>query len=86
MTIESILIWVALGAVAGWLASKLVGGVGFGLIGNVLIGIAGSFIGGWLAVKLKIAGAAVGGLSIPSIVTAIGGAVVLLILLKLLKR
>lgn len=86
MTIESILIWIALGAVAGWLASKLVGGIGFGLIGNIIVGIAGSFIGGFLAVKLKIAGAATGSLSIPSIVTAIGGAVVLLILLKFLKR
>ena len=86
MTIESILIWVALGAVAGWLAGLLVGGVKSGLLGNVLVGIAGSFIGGWLAVKLKIAGAVVGGLSIPSIVTAIGGAVVLLVLLKFIRR
>lgn len=86
MPTESIIVWVLLGVVSGWLASKLIGGVGFGLIGNVIIGIAGSFIGGWLAVKFNIAGAQVGGLSLASIATAAGGAVVLLFVIKVLKR
>lgn len=86
MTIESIVIWLLLGALSGWLASKLIGGAGFGLIGNIVIGVAGSFIGGWLGTKLKITGAAVGGLSLASIATAVGGAIALLLILKVLKR
>ena len=45
---ESLLIFLAVGAIAGWLAGMLVKGYGFGLIGNVLIGVIGSFVGGWV--------------------------------------
>ena len=83
MSLESILIWILLGAVAGWLAGLIVKGHGLGTIGNILVGIAGSFIGGWLGGQLGIEGTAVGGLSIPSILTAAGGAVVLLFFVAL---
>ncbi|MDG2448518.1 MAG: GlsB/YeaQ/YmgE family stress response membrane protein [Saprospiraceae bacterium] len=86
MTIESILIWCLLGAVAGWLAGQIMKGRGFGTIGNIVIGILGSFLGGWLAGQLGIAGAATGGFSIPSILTALGGAIVLLFLVGLVKK
>lgn len=86
MTIESIIVWVALGTLSGWIASKLIGDLGWGLLGTIVIGIAGSFIGGWLGAKLKISGAVVGGLSIASIATAVGGAVALLFVIKLLRR
>src|SRR5258707_13093443 len=48
MAIEALIIWLVIGAVAGWLAGLLVKGYGFGLIDNILVGIAGAIIAGWL--------------------------------------
>ena len=86
MTIEGIIIWVILGAIAGWLAGSIMKGRGLGLVGNIVVGIAGSFLGGWLALKLNIAGAATGGLSLASIVTAVIGAMVLLAIIGAVKK
>ena len=86
MTIENILIWIVLGAIAGFLAGKIIKGGGFGLVGNIIIGIAGSFVGGWLAGVLGIAGAQATGINIPSILTAVGGAVVLLLAISFIKK
>lgn len=86
MTIESIVVWVLLGALSGWIANKLIGDLGWGLLGTIAVGIAGSFLGGWLSAKLKISGAVVGGLSIASVATAVGGAVALLFIIKLIRR
>lgn len=86
MELESLLIWILLGAVAGWLAGQLMKGRGYGTLGNIAIGIAGSFVGGWLAKEFNIAGAQTGGLSIASILTAAGGAVVLIFVIGLLKK
>ncbi|RVP90966.1 GlsB/YeaQ/YmgE family stress response membrane protein, partial [Sinorhizobium meliloti] len=44
MGIESILVFLIVGAVAGWLAGLIVSGGGFGLLGNIVIGIVGAFI------------------------------------------
>lgn len=86
MSIESILMWVLLGAVAGWIASILVKDRSMGLIESIVVGILGSFIGGWVAPKLGISGAEVGGFSLASVFTAVGGALVLLLLLRLIRR
>jgi len=83
MDTHSILVWILIGAIAGWLAGTLVKGGGYGLIGDIVVGIIGAFIGGWLAGQLGIA---VGGGLIASIVTATGGAVVLLLILRLIRR
>ena len=40
--------WIIIGAIAGWLAGKLMRGGGFGLLVNILVGIAGAIIGGWV--------------------------------------
>jgi uncharacterized membrane protein YeaQ/YmgE (transglycosylase-associated protein family) len=82
MSLEAILIWILIGAVAGWLAGLVMKGGPFGLIGNIVLGIIGAFIGGWL---LGLLGVAFGGL-IGSIFTAFIGAVVLLALARLIKR
>jgi len=84
MDLSSIIVWIVLGSIAGWLAGKILRGQG--LIGNIIVGIIGSFLGGWLAGQLGISGAEVGGLSIASILTAVGGSVVLLFLLGLIKK
>jgi uncharacterized membrane protein YeaQ/YmgE (transglycosylase-associated protein family) len=76
----SILVFLAIGAVAGWLAGQIMKGGGFGLLGNIIIGIVGSFVGGFLFGRF-ISGGLIG-----TIVTATLGAVVLLAVVKLLKK
>ena len=54
MAIESLIVWLIVGGVAGWLAGLIVKGYGFGLIGNIVVGIVGAFIAGWLLPRLGI--------------------------------
>jgi uncharacterized membrane protein YeaQ/YmgE (transglycosylase-associated protein family) len=83
MTIETILIWILVGAIAGWLAGLVVRGFGFGLVGNIIIGIIGAFLGGWL---FGVLGVAIGAGIINTIFTAFIGAVVLLLIVRVIKR
>ncbi|MEP6565102.1 MAG: GlsB/YeaQ/YmgE family stress response membrane protein [Mesorhizobium sp.] len=83
MGIESLLVFIIIGAIAGWLAGLIVSGFGFGLIGNIIVGIVGAFIAGWLFPRL---GFAIGGGILASIINATIGAVILLLLVKVLKR
>jgi len=79
-----ILTWIIVGLVAGVLASLVMGGTGYGLIGDIIIGIAGAFVGGWLFARLGVS-APFGGLA-GVIFTAFIGAVVLLFILGLIRR
>ena len=79
----SILAWLVVGLVAGVLASLVVG-TGFGLIGDIVIGIIGAFIGGWIFSKLGVS-SPFGGMA-GTIFTAFVGAVVLLVLLRVVRR
>lgn len=83
MSVETLLIWILVGAVAGWLAGLVVRGFGFGLVGNIIVGIVGAFLGGWL---FGVLGFAIGGGIINTIFTAFIGAVVLLLLVRVIKR
>jgi uncharacterized membrane protein YeaQ/YmgE (transglycosylase-associated protein family) len=83
MTIEALIIWLIVGAVAGWLAGQIVKGMGFGLIGNIVVGIVGAFVAGWLLPKI---GLGAGGDIIWSIIHATIGAVILLFIIGLIKR
>ncbi|MBF5044543.1 GlsB/YeaQ/YmgE family stress response membrane protein [Aggregicoccus sp. 17bor-14] len=83
MTLETILVWAVIGLVAGWLASAVVGG-GYGLIGDIVVGIVGAFLGGFIFRALG-SGAPFGGLA-GTIFVAFVGAVVLLLILRLLHR
>ncbi len=83
MAIETILIWILVCAVAGWLAGLVVRGFGFGLIGNIIVGIVGAFLGGWL---FGVLGFSIGAGIINTIFTAFIGAVVLLLLVRVIKR
>ena len=80
MTIESLLIWLLIGAVSGWLAGVVVKGGGFGILGNIVIGILGAFVGGWLFPKLGIS---IGGGIIDTVAFATGGSIVLLLIVSL---
>ena len=83
MTVESLLIILAVGLIAGWLASMLVRGGGFGLIGDIVVGLIGALIGAWLLPKL---GVRVGAGIVAQIASATIGAVVLLIILRIVRR
>jgi uncharacterized membrane protein YeaQ/YmgE (transglycosylase-associated protein family) len=54
MAAHGIIVWIIIGAVAGWLAGLLVKGSGFGLFADIAVGIVGAFVGGWLAGLLGI--------------------------------
>ena len=83
MNITGLLIFLAIGAVAGWLAGRLMKGGGFGLLGDIVVGILGSVAGGYL---FGLLGITAGGGLVGSIVTATVGAMVLLFLIRLIKR
>lgn len=83
MSVETLLIWIIVGALAGWIAGLIVRGFGFGLIGNIIVGIIGAIVGGWLFGVLGIA-FTTGILN--TILTAIIGAVVVLLIVRVLKR
>ena len=81
MDVQSLIIFLAIGAVAGWLAGLIMKGRGFGLLGNILVGIIGALVGGFLFGELGIAGGLIGSLG-----TAVLGAVILLFLISLIKK
>ncbi|WP_223303884.1 GlsB/YeaQ/YmgE family stress response membrane protein [Dokdonella koreensis] len=83
VAIETILVWLIVGAVAGWLAGLIVKGHGFGLVGNIVVGIVGAFLAGWL---LPQVGLAIGGGIVAAIINALIGAVILLFIIGLIKR
>lgn len=83
MGIESILVFLIVGAVAGWLAGQIVKGHGFGLVGNIVVGIVGAFIAGLLITGGSINNA---GLNARSLIASFIGAVVLLGLINLFRR
>ena len=77
------LTWIIVGLIAGVLASLVMGGTGYGLIGDIIIGIVGAFVGGWLFSALHVS-SPLGGL--PGVIlVAFVGAVVLLFILRLLR-
>ena len=83
MDLQSIVIWLIVGGIAGWLASMVVKGGGFGLIGDIIVGIIGGLIAGWLLPQIGIV---IGGGPVGAVINAFIGAVILLIILRLIKR
>jgi uncharacterized membrane protein YeaQ/YmgE (transglycosylase-associated protein family) len=85
MSGESLVIFLVVGIVAGFLAGVLVRGYGLGLVGNLVVGVVGAFLAGWLLPRLGVA-FSVGSPLVTSIVYATIGAVVLLVLIGLVRR
>lgn len=83
MGIEVIIIWLVVGAIAGWLAGLVVKGVGFGLIGNIVVGIIGAVVAGWLLPRL---GVLIGGGILGAIINAFIGALIVLVIIGLIRR
>jgi uncharacterized membrane protein YeaQ/YmgE (transglycosylase-associated protein family) len=79
---ENLLTILLVGLIAGWLAGQIMRGAGFGLIGDMVIGIIGAFIGDWLLPRLGIY---LGTGLLAAIIDATIGAIVLLLILRLLR-
>lgn len=83
MTISMNLIsWIVVGLIAGFLAGKVLR-EGFGLIGDLVVGVLGALIGGYLASHLFHIKAAVTGINLETILVSLCGAVLLLVILRL---
>ena len=81
LALGSLVVWILIGLIAGWLAGELTKGSGFGLIGNIVIGIIGAVLGG---IVLGLVGIDPGGF-IGEVIQAIIGALVLLALISIAK-
>jgi uncharacterized membrane protein YeaQ/YmgE (transglycosylase-associated protein family) len=80
-----LLSWIVVGAIAGWLAGQVVQGTGFGLLGDIIVGVVGGLLGGFLAAQLFNMPDAVNGFNLTSIVVAFLGAVVVIVVVRLLR-
>lgn len=86
MDIVNLIVWIIIGAIAGWLASIVMKtNQSQGLITDIIVGIVGGLIGGFVLNALGVGGA-VTGLNITSVLTAFIGAVILLAILRFLRR
>lgn len=83
MSLLAILIWVVVGAVAGWLAGLVMRGAGFGLVGNIIVGIIGAVVAGYLLPRIGIV---IGGNIVAQILNAFIGAVLVLFVIGLIRR
>jgi uncharacterized membrane protein YeaQ/YmgE (transglycosylase-associated protein family) len=83
MALDGLIAALIIGAVAGWLAGVLVKGSGFGLIGDIIVGILGALVAGWIFPAL---GLSLGGGWVGAILSAAIGAILILVVVKLIKR
>jgi uncharacterized membrane protein YeaQ/YmgE (transglycosylase-associated protein family) len=79
-----LLSWIVVGLIAGWLAGLIMKGSGFGFLGNIIVGVIGGLLGGWIASSLLHIGPGMSGINLGSILIAFLGAVVLILILRLL--
>ena len=80
----SILSWIVVGLIAGWLAGRVMKGGGFGLIGNIIVGVIGGVLGGFIASYFFKIGDPMSGINLQSVLIAFAGSIVLLLILRLL--
>jgi uncharacterized membrane protein YeaQ/YmgE (transglycosylase-associated protein family) len=83
ISVASLLWWIVVGLIAGFLASLVMRGGGFGIVGDIIAGIIGAFIGGWL---FGVLGISAGGGLVGSIIVAFVGACILIAILRLISR
>ena len=79
----SLVVFLIVGAVAGWLAGQIMKGGGYGLLWNIILGVLGGIVGGWLFEQLDIS---TGGGLLGQIITSAAGAVVIIFVAGLLKK
>ncbi len=80
-----LLTWLIVGVIVGWLASMVIKGKGFGLIGNIVVGVIGAMVGGWLAGAVLNIHNPISGFNLTTFIVAFLGAVIVLYVARLLK-
>jgi len=85
MDVQALIVFLIIGAVAGWIAGVLVKGYGLGLVGNIVVGIIGSFVAGWLLPKVGVKSIVKNPIA-DQIIFAVIGAVILLVIIGLIPR
>ena len=83
MVFSGVMIAIVIGAIAGWLAGKLVTGGGFGFLGNTVLGIGGAILAEWM---LPLIGVSLGSGFFGSVLSAMIGAAAVLLLIRVIKR
>ena len=83
MDLFDLIYWIIVGAIAGWLAGKIMAGRGFGFMGNVIVGIIGAILGGFVLGHL---GLSFGSGLIGTILNAVIGAVIFIFAVGLIKK
>lgn len=83
MDVTALILTLIIGGVAGWLAGQIVKGYGYGMIGNIVIGIVGALVAGFVLPRIGIV---IGSGIVGAIIHATIGAVILLLLIRLIKR
>jgi uncharacterized membrane protein YeaQ/YmgE (transglycosylase-associated protein family) len=78
----SIIAWIVLGLIAGWLAGLVMRGGGYGIIGDIILGIVGAVVGGWIT-GLVLGSNMVNGFNIQSLIVAVIGAIILVAISRL---
>ena len=82
----TILVWAVVGLIAGFLAGQVMRGGGYGLIGDIIVGVLGGLLGGWIGTTFLNIDAGVSGINLESILVAFAGAVLLILILRLIGR
>lgn len=82
MSVSALIWFLLIGLIAGWLAGQVMRGGGYGVVGDMIVGVIGALIGGWL---FGLLGISAGGL-VGQIIMAFVGAVLLILLLRLIRR
>jgi uncharacterized membrane protein YeaQ/YmgE (transglycosylase-associated protein family) len=81
MSLTDIVLWIIVGAIAGWVAQRFVGG-GYGLIGTIALGIVGAIVGGFIGDALKLGGTSNNPFSIVNLVLAVIGAIIVVLVAR----
>lgn len=81
----SILAWIVVGLIAGWLAGKVTKGSGYGVIGDIILGVVGALVGGFLATNVLGMGDLVSGINLTTLIVAFLGAVLVVVVVGLLS-
>jgi uncharacterized membrane protein YeaQ/YmgE (transglycosylase-associated protein family) len=79
ISLSTLLVWIVVGLIAGWLAGKVMTGHGLGIIMDIIVGVIGAFLGGFIAGAFGFVATGL----VAEIIVAFAGAVILLMILRL---
>ena len=79
----NVLSWIIVGLIAGFLAGQVLRGGGYGVIGDIIVGVLGGLLGGWIGATFLHIDGGVSGINLKSILIAFAGAVLLILVLRM---